>query len=235
MQVKADWQTQILSFFASRKQLFISLFWFVYLAIAGILLFGMYQIISIGPYSLMAYKTGVMSGQLALLLLGVVVMPGILGRFRIQIKVTRILTLFRRQLGITVFLLAFTHYMLVRFTQSLSEGLMQILSYNLRETLGLIALIILFFLFLTSNNWSISHLKIWWDRLHQLIYIILWLVVLHVALYRSSKWVFIIFTVAILEVTSLVYDWLLKRNPPPPATQVPQPPTQVKDPEKISG
>lgn len=205
--VQKDWQTKIFEFFAVRNKLIVTLFWFVYIPTLVILLAGAYQIVTLGPHIVLASDIGKKFGQLALSLLGVVVLPGILGRFKVEIKITRLITLFRRQLGILVFLLAFSHYILVRFLPT-----MTILPLSPFELMGSLALVMLFFMFLTSNNISMRHLGRWWKRLHRIIYVILWLLVLHTGLQRISIWTIMIGFFAILEVVSLIYDWWRKRS-----------------------
>lgn len=205
--VQKDWQTQILEFFAVRNKLIVALFWFIYIPTLVILLVGAYQIVTQGPHIVLASGIGKKFGQLALSLLGVVVLPGILGRFRVEIKITRVITLFRRQLGKLVFLFAFSHYILVRFLPS-----MTVLPLTPFELMGSLALVMLFFLFLTSNNLSMRYLGRGWKRLHRIIYVILWLVVLHTGLQRISVWTIMIGFFAVLEVASLIYDWWRKKS-----------------------
>lgn len=165
---------------------------------------GDFLIISHTPSALFFQKSGPAFGKAALTLLGIVVLPGILGRFDIQIPITRVITLFRRQLGILTFLLAFTHYQHVRFAP---KGLKFDLA--LFEVFGILALSLMALLFLTSNNLSVAKMGKWWKRLHRLIYVILWLVVLHTAL-QSSKWTALIGVFAALEIISLGYSYLKK-------------------------
>ncbi len=205
--VKKDWQTIILEFFARRNKLIVNLFWLIYIPTLLILLVGSYQVVTTSPYPTYVFEIGKKFGQLALLLLGAVVLPGILGRLRIEIKITRVVTLFRRQLGILVFLFAFSHYILVRFLPTWT-----ILPLTPFELMGSLALVMLFFLFLTSNNFSMKYLGRWWKKLHRIIYVILWLVVFHVGLQGNFKWAALIFGAAILEVVSLIYDWWKKKS-----------------------
>lgn len=205
--LQKDWQTQILEFCARRSKLIISLFWIPYILISIFLAFGSWQIMTRGPFWILFVRLAKNFGQAALLLLGLVVLPGILGRFRLEIKVTRVITLFRRQLGILVFLLAFCHSILIRFLPT-----MKIFPLLPFEIMGLVALLLLFVLFLTSNNLSMKYLGRFWKKLHRIIYVILWLVVLHVGLQGSRKWALIIFGVALIEVASLIYDLWKKRG-----------------------
>lgn len=154
----------------------------------------------------------VLFGEAALILLGIVLLPGILGRFSIEIKVTRIITTYRRQLGILTFLLALTHYIFVRLLGYVTGVFPFKLPFPLFEIMGMSALFIMSLLFLTSNNTSIKKLGKWWKRLHRLIYIIVWLVVLHTGLQRISIWTLLIGVFAVLETVSLIYSITTKKR-----------------------
>ena len=93
-------------------------------------------------------------GRAALLVLLTVITPGILGRFNIQIKVTRIITLYRRRLGILVFSLAFTHGHLVSLPKLVGFEPFKF-PYPLFQMFGLYALTILFFMFTLSIKFSL--------------------------------------------------------------------------------
>lgn len=200
-----NWQDKIYIAIAKKSPLLISLFWLVYLSIALVFFLGAFVVFTNSPFYLFFYAIGKKFGQLALLGLGAIVLPGILGRFGIEIRLTRIITLFRRQIGITVFLLAFTHYHLVRAFDLYLSGAVFNLSGSLYETMGFYALMLMFFLFLTSNNFSVKHMGRWWKRLHRLVYVILWLLVLHIGLYKLNQWTLFILFFAVLEVVSLIY------------------------------
>ncbi|HEX9600745.1 MAG TPA: ferric reductase-like transmembrane domain-containing protein [Mariniflexile sp.] len=200
-----NWQDKIYIAVAKKSPQIISLFWIIYLSIALVFTVGAFVVFTNSPLYQTIYEIGINSGRAALLLLGVVVLPGILGRFGIEIRITRIITLFRRQLGIVVFLLAFTHYHIVRAFLLYSQGKIFAPSNLLFETIGFYTLMLLFLMFLTSNNFSVKKLGRWWKRLHRIVYVILWLLVFHTGLQRISVWSVFIFIFAVLEVASLIY------------------------------
>ena len=206
-----DWQTELYENVARKSPQIIPLFKYLYFAIIIYLIFGTNSYISKGAVDQFFYTIGVFFGRTALTLLGIVVLPGILGRFDVQIKVTRIITLFRRQLGILVFVLAFSHYQLVRGI-SIYTGQIPLFPRPIFEIMGTSALFLLFFMFLTSNNFSQKKLGKNWKRLHRVVYLILWLLVLHTGLQRISIWSLFIFTFAILELASLIYNYLKKKQ-----------------------
>ena len=210
-EIKKDWQTNLYEKVAKKSPQIIPLFKYLYFAIILFVIFGANSYIKKGDIDQSFYTIGVFFGRTALTLLGIVVLPGILGRFAIEIKITRIITLFRRQLGILVFVLAFSHYQLVRGI-SIYTGQIPLMPRPVFEVLGTSALFLMFFMFLTSNNFSVRKLGKNWKRLHRIVYIILWLLVLHTGLQRVSIWSVFILTFAILELASLIYDYLKKKQ-----------------------
>lgn len=144
-------------------------------------------------------------GRIALLVLLIVVTPGIIGRFGIDIKISRVITLYRRRLGILVFFLALTHFNIITLPrvagiESFSFPLFQIIGFN--------ALVLLSILFVTSNNLSIKRLGSWWKWVHRLVYVILLLVFLHTALQRTSVWSILAGIFLALEISSLIYAYI---------------------------
>lgn len=201
-------QNRLFALVAAKSPWIISKFNYVYALILSYLLLGSWAIYSQNYLATFFYTNAIRFGNLGLLVLVVIVIPGILGRLGIEIKLTRTITLFRRQLGITTFLLVLTHFVHLRFIFILTEKIKPPLS--LFETMGFLAFSLLFLLFLTSNNTSVKTLGPWWKRLHRLIYVILWLVVIHTGLQRISPWSVLIFTVASLEIFSLGYSYFKK-------------------------
>ena len=199
-----NWQTRIFETAARKSGQIIPLFKYLYFAIIIFLILSAYSYVSKDRVDQLFYTSGVYFGRTALTLLGIVILPGILGRFGIEIKITRIITLFRRQLGILVFVLAFSHYQLVRGI-SIYTGQIPFFPRPIFEIIGTSALFLLFFMFLTSNNFSQKQLGKNWKRLHRVVYLTLWLLVLHTGLQRISIWSLFIFTFAILEVLSWIY------------------------------
>lgn len=197
-------QGKIFQVAAKEKPIFYRSFLIVYTIILTMLVMGSVAIVRNSSSSLWFYTAGVWSGRAAVTMLALVLIPGILGRFGIQIKVTRVVTFYRRQLGITTFLLSFTHGMLVRIVGRFLLGRYPMSRAPLFELFGTLALSLLFFLFITSSDWSVSRLGPWWKRLHRLVYIIVWLILFHTILQRVSMWSVMIGAVAVLELVSLL-------------------------------
>lgn len=204
-----DLQEQIFQIAAQKKQRIWLFFWVVYIAILTILTWGSVVIIFDLPSAAFVYATGVWSGKFAVTMLAVVLIPGILGRSGIQIKATRAITFYRRQLGITTFLLALTHGMLVRNVARLAHGWYPINLAPVFELFGSLALSVLFLLFITSNDASVKRMGPWWKRLHRLVYIVVLFILFHTLLQRVSVWSVLTGIVAILEFASLLWSGLL--------------------------
>lgn len=203
-------QDKIFEAFAQRNKLIISLFHFLYYLLAVFLIIGAYVSLTGNSLEPLFYNLGKKFGQGALLLLGVVVLPGILGRFKLEIKLTRLITVFRRQLGILVFISAFIHFSLVRGFPYIT-GLFPFKIFSeLFIAAGFLALFLMFFMFLTSNNLSVKKLGRWWKKLHRIVYVILWVLVLHTGLQRISAWTVFISFFAALETFSWIYYFLKK-------------------------
>lgn len=198
-------QDRIFQVAAKEKLIIYRSFLVVYIMILSTLVGGSVAIIRSLPISVWFYSVGVWSGRAAVTMLAIVLIPGILGRFGIQIKITRVITFYRRQLGITVFFLAFTHGMLVRNVARFTLGQYPLSRAPIFELFGTLALSLLFLLFVTSNDTSVKHLGLWWKRLHRLVYAIVLLILFHTVLQRISIWSVTIGVVAILEVVSIVY------------------------------
>jgi len=146
-------------------------------------------------------------GRAALLVILVVITPGILGRFNIQIKISRVITLYRRRLGILVFMLAFTHAHLISLPK-LAGIEPFVIPPPLFQSFGLSALLILSIMFLTSNNFSVRRLGKWWKYVHRLVYIALLLILLHTSLQRVSIWSILAVVFFVLEIISLVFAYI---------------------------
>lgn len=179
--------------------------WYVGLFIcAGIGIYGGYTQAS---YYFVWYELAKKGGELALLIFSAILLPGMARRFRVKIPFVSVITFFRRQLGITMFLLAFWHYATVRLATQLMYGI-SLSRIPFFEVAGMTALFLTAPLFFTSNNWSVRILGPWWKRIHRLVYVIVWLLFLHVAL-QASGWGIVIGLVAVTELASLVYEWLV--------------------------
>lgn len=204
-----DLQEKIFQMAATEKPRIYRLFYLAYSVILCVLVWGSLEIIRQTPNASFAYYLGVWSGKSAVTMLALVLIPGMLGRFGVQIKVTRVITFYRRQLGIATFLLAFTHGMLVRNVARIVLGWYPFIAAPIFEVFGSLALSLLFLLFSTSNDSSVKRLGPWWKRLHRLVYVIVLFILFHTLLQRVSVWSVAIGIVTILEFVSLLWSGLL--------------------------
>lgn len=163
---------------------------------------GLYNLLLNPKQNLFLVELGLILGKISLLIFILAVIPGIFRRFNLNHQFLTILILFRRHLGILAFLTAQSHYFLVYFAFNYAK-LELLPSPNI--VTGLVSLFLTFPLFITSNDWSVKKLGVWWKRLHKIIYLILWTIFLHVVLQRWSIWSIFIGIIALLEVISLVY------------------------------
>lgn len=183
-----------------------------YFPVVIILSFALAIFVGLTQNSEAIYEYGKLCGLIAVYLFLVTLVPGIVKRLKLANKIKNLylfLNLLRRQLGILTFLFVFYHFLFLRGLDSFQSG--QIYTPSaLFEWFGFIAFQLLFLLFVTSNDLSVRRLGKWWNRLHSLTYIIVWLVMLHVAFTQLSLAV-IAFIFAIFEVYSLVYKLFQKR------------------------
>ena len=152
-------------------------------------------------------------GQISAWLFLITLIPGIITRFKIKNWLSQIgQTIFysRAQLGISMFLAAFLHYILK------VKSLMQTGNYPPKEielyfVFGMPALLLSLILAITSNQQSKKFLKKNWFRVHKLTYIILFLTFLHVAVLEREVFTLAFGTVILLELASYAYP-MLKKN-----------------------
>jgi len=186
-------------------------FYLFYLFTVGLGLFSIYQIIN--KISIAAiYDLGKTAGELALGFFCLTLIPGIFRRFKWRSAFVQILMLFRRQLGISTFLLGFLHYGALRLFPILFAGVPLNTNPPVFEIFGMLTLYPMTLLFLTSNDLSVRRLGQWWKVLHSLSYILVWTLFFHTALQSKMTWMSIIGIVALLELASLIYSKFSIRN-----------------------
>jgi DMSO/TMAO reductase YedYZ heme-binding membrane subunit len=208
---------KLLLFCAPNRSKIIHGFQFLYLIWILFVLFAAWQIFSEGEYLSLIMQASILAGQSALVLLIIVTTPGILGRFGLKHPLITIGIMFRRHLGISTFLLAMLHALTVHFLPRLAYN-SSIFSFTRFGLFGLAALTCLTLLASTSNDWSVKVLGKNWKRLHRLVYVIFWLMFLHVALQRSTNYMILIGGAGVLEIVSLLYDFVKKKLQPPTPT-----------------
>jgi len=126
---------------------------------------------------------GAWMGKLSIYVFWLIAVAGILQRFKVEgilKKIQNILLPNRRQLGILMFLMAFTHYMWSKGFSIISNGIPE--SMPVFQIFGFASLVLLFPLLLTSNNYSVKKLGKMWKVLHMLVYPVMFLLILHTAM-----------------------------------------------------
>lgn len=190
--------------------------WLFYLFFAGLgllVILSTYIIATQSEFMSFVVRAGKFAGELSAFAFFATTYPGILGRFRLRHPLITLGMSFRRMMGISSFLLALTHASILFIVPGLlTHSLLK--AVPLFVVFGAVALFILFPLFLTSNNVSVKTLGPWWKRLHRLVYLIYWLMFLHVIFQGVSTFGILIGISATLEVVSLVYDFFKKRETP---------------------
>jgi len=194
----------IFQFFAKHKKTMIWIFYGQYMYIVGMIGYSAY-LISLQTKRGVVYEWGTVSGVFALVYFSLSMLPGIARRFNLVSPITQILMLFRRQIGVTAFLFGLFHYLALRMLPIVLAGVPLNLNPPLFEVLGFLSLAPMMLLFLTSNDYSIKKMGVWWKRLHSLSYLIVWSLFIHVALQGGETWMYLIGIFAVLESGSLAY------------------------------
>lgn len=166
---------------------------------------------SFDAHALFYYTAAISCGQVGIVVYMLTTIPGITRRFGISHRLIQILMMFRRYIGITMFLLVSIHFFVVKGVDIFFKGIIQI-PPPLFQIASSFAYIMLFFMFVTSNDFSTKRLGSWWQKIHNLTYIIVWLIFIHVALQRLSIWTVLIGLTAIAQISSHLYFNYKKRQ-----------------------
>ena len=143
------------------------------------------------------------SGEIAILFFIFSSIPGIVRRFGYFNKLVSILMIFRRYIGIATYLFVLIHSSFVRIVPWIAR-IFPLNPVEVYVMFGVAAHVLLFLLFITSNDLSINKLGIWWHRIHDLMYVIVWIIFLHVALVKISIWTILIGATAIAQAASFI-------------------------------
>jgi len=202
---------QLFTFAVKKRPLIILIFQMIYIFLFILILLSGYAIYFEKPAATAFLLSARTFGQLALITYIVTTIPGICRRFGLQHRLIQILMIFRRYFGILMYLLAVTHYLLMRGFQSIFAAL-PLIPEQLFTVFGFTALVLLTAMVLTSNDFLHGYLGKWWQRIHNLTYVIIFLIFLHVALQRISIWAVLIGINALLQLVSHIYYFLRKKS-----------------------
>lgn len=189
----------------------IFVFKILYLLLLTFLFIGGWSIYTNDANAFNYYQLALVAARTAIIVYILTTIPGITKRFGLSHRLIQIIMLFRRYLGITVFLLVLIHFWFVRGIALFFQKVV-ILPRPLFETFGMLSYMLLFFMFVTSNDFSVKRLGIWWYYIHKVTFVIVWLIFLHVALQRFSIWTVLIGLTALFQVTSHLYSFIKKRS-----------------------
>jgi len=187
-------------------------FFYCLYAISGLVfVLGSRSIFLSDAQSIYFRSIGLWSGKAAIIVFTATMAPGIARRFGKKHKLISLLRIFRRYLGILMYLLVAIHSGLVSIIPRM-PSLPKMVPYSQFEQFGILASSILFLMFITSNDSSVALLKIWWYRLHRLVYLAMWLVLLHVGLQRISVWTILMAALVVLTIASFGIEFVRKRK-----------------------
>lgn len=125
-------------------------------------------------------------GTVSLLLFAVSLVPGILQRLKILPLFSASIVLFRRQIGIMMYFMALLHSMFISTIPAIMSNSFGLDSLPKNGLTGVVTLLILFPVWLTSNDFSQKKLGKFWKILQRLTYIAMFTIFIHVALVEFS-------------------------------------------------
>ncbi|HZZ98402.1 MAG TPA: ferric reductase-like transmembrane domain-containing protein [Candidatus Saccharimonadia bacterium] len=151
------------------------------------------------------FEIGPKFGEAAAVMLSVTLIPGIIGRLRIFPLPRATMMMFRRQFGITTYLLVVTHSLFMYWLVSFVYGFTAL---SWLELFGISALAFGTPLIITSNDYSQRVLQKWWDRIHALVYLMLIAGMLHTLFFGVTTTSLLLTTIAVLEVISFLVQYI---------------------------
>jgi len=157
-----------------------------------------------------AKELGEKMATLSTLLLITALLPGISRRMGVLLILNTWLMPVRRHIGILMFVTAWGHAMLSNYLPRYLTGTMLALPPKF-VTFGFFGLLIALPLFLTSNDYSVRKLKRNWERLQKLVYLVLLMVLVHIAI-QGENLALLVGLVLILEVISYLFVYFKRRK-----------------------
>ena len=146
-------------------------------------------------------------GFLALVLYFLTLQPGMLRVLKIELMHSKFVLFVaknRRYIGILAFIFGLLHGILM--IQKKGLNLLDLSSY-LNYWPGFTLLLIFTILALTSNQWSVSHLKQSWKKLHQITFLIMFVSLIHVV-DKVEVWTILTpLVITILTISIAEFTW----------------------------
>lgn len=153
------------------------------------------------------FESGRKFGQLAVIFYLLSLVPGMLKRYQI-LPITRAgFMLLRRELGISMFIIAFVHQTLVRIYPIIIEGGGVFFPAPGYVYWGIASLALLFPLWLTSNDYSVRKMGQSWHTIHAFTYVALLTIFLHVALVGNRTMAIFMGLGILAELGSWIIYW----------------------------
>lgn len=171
--------------------------------VVALILIGSYSTAVGDSISVAFYRISRESGEYAALLFILVSIPGIARRFRYSHKLIMILMMFRRQLGVLMYLFVLVHALVLRIIPWMTKEIPIVVEPFVLA--GSLANMMLIALFITSNDWSVKKFGDWWNKIQSMMYIIVWFIFIHLALIGIGKWTILIGVTSVLQVASHIY------------------------------
>lgn len=169
-----------------------------------LLVMGAFAVFTHSPAALLVTQVGRKLGTISVLLLALTLLPGILRRLQMFTLARVTLMLFRRHLGILMYLTAVTHGLFVFGLQAMVSGSGPV---DPPIIAGILAVLVSFPLLLTSNDTSVRLLKGWWNSLHKLVYVTLFFAALHTLNVSFKSGIFLM-TIVFVELLSYIVAWI---------------------------
>lgn len=198
------------TFLVSQRRNIILLFKVYYLAIV-IFIFTVLFLLKKGDNELLSlFVLGTKFGEVSLIAYVLTLLPGMATRIGFKNNTISLLRIYRRYIGISMFLLALTHMILVKaiFATSLSA----LLPAAPFEAMGGIAISILFFMFMTSNDISIRLLRSKWYLIQNLTNIVMFFILFHLALVKVSQWTVLAGLLVLSQIITFIVSYRRKRS-----------------------
>ncbi|NCO12700.1 MAG: hypothetical protein GW754_01505 [Candidatus Pacebacteria bacterium] len=193
------------------KKIIFKLFTFSYFLGGSIIAFGFYLFNNYPLIYLIIQSLAKSFGTLALFMFLATLTPGILSRFKIFPLFASSIVLFRRQLGILMFITAMVHSFYLITIPGIMTSQFGPDFLTIRDLLGSLSLIILLPAWLTSNNYSQKKFGKIWKIIQRVTYISLVMIFIHVA-FTSLKLGVLTFGVFLLEFSSWLKVWFFDKK-----------------------
>lgn len=149
-------------------------------------------------------------GEASLIAYLLTLLPGMGARFGIKNNILSLLRIYRRYIGISMYLLSLVHIVLVKaiFASTVAE----LLPEGTFEIMGSFSLILLFFLFITSNDISVRFLRGRWYDIQRITNIAMFFILLHISLVKISFWTVLTGIFVIAQIMSFITNYQRKQN-----------------------